>query len=107
MLRILVLLLITTASYAQILKPAKITTSLAKNDLKVGDQVDVIFKVTIDDGWHVYTLGFDVECGPVPIAIKITKDASFELVDSLKAINDHKTYDELFGCDVNVFEKTG
>lgn len=109
MLRILLIffcLLSFTAS-AQVLQPAKITASIAKTDLKVGDKVDVVFSVVIDDNWYVYTNEFDTLCGPIPIDIQITKNAGFELVGKLRAIDHHKKYDEAFGCDVNVFEKKG
>lgn len=107
MFRILFLLLISFAASAQVIQPAKITTSLSKTDLKVGDEVDVIFKVTIDDNWYVYTVDFDAECGPTPMEVTVTKTAGIELVGKLRAIDDHKKYDEIFGCDVKIFDKTG
>jgi thiol:disulfide interchange protein len=107
MLRILLLSIITVASYAQVLQPAKITASLSKTDLKVGDQVDVIFTVTIDDNWYVYTVGFDEECGPVPTKVTFKKNSGIELVGDLKAIDDHQKHDQIFDCDVRIFEKKG
>jgi thiol:disulfide interchange protein len=107
--RILIILfvLVSTLASAQILDPAKVNVSLSKTDVKVGEQVDVVFKLAIDAGWHVYSIGFDTICGPIPMEIKIAKNAGFELVGPIKAIGDHKKYDEMFGCDVIVFEKTG
>jgi thiol:disulfide interchange protein DsbD len=107
MFRTLLLLLLPLISFGQILEPARITASIAKTDLKVGDEVDVIFKTTIDDGWYVYTNEFDAECGPIPISITIAKDAGYELVGTLKAIDHHKKHDAIFDCDVNIFETTG
>ncbi|HZY79173.1 MAG TPA: cytochrome c biogenesis protein CcdA [Cyclobacteriaceae bacterium] len=107
MFRTLLLILLPLASFSQILQPAKMTASASKTDLKVGDQVDVIFKARIDDGWYMYTNGFDEDCGPIPISVTIAKDAGYELVGTLKAIDDHKKHDEIFDCDVNIFEKTG
>lgn len=107
MLRILFLLLISSTVTAQVLQPAKLTTTLSKSSLQVGDEVDVVFKAAIDDGWYVYTLDFDAECGPQPIEINIAKDPGFEFVGKLRAIDDHKKYDEIFECDVRIFEKTG
>ena len=106
MFRILFLLFVSVASYAQVLKPAKIIASLSKTDVKVGDQVDIIFKVTIDNDWYVYTVGFDSTCGPIPMGMKYSK-SGYELVGNLKAIDDHKKYDEIFECDVRIFEKKG
>lgn len=98
---------VSFAASAQVLKPATITASIAKKDLKVGEQVDVIFSVLIEDGWHVYTNEFDTLCGPIPFSATIDKNAGFALVGDLKAIGHHKKYDEAFECDVNIFEKRG
>jgi thiol:disulfide interchange protein DsbD len=109
MLRILTILfsLGCFVASAQILQPATITASLSKTDLKVGDKVDVVFKATIDAEWYMYTNGFDDDCGPIQITITIAKDPGFELVGTLRAIDDHKKHDEIFDCDVNIFKKTG
>jgi thiol:disulfide interchange protein DsbD len=101
------LFLVGFTASAQVKEPAKIVATLSKTDLKVGDEVDVIFRATIDDGWYIYTLEFDSECGPNPIEINITKNTGFELVGKLRAIDDHKKYDPIFECDVRIFEKTG
>ncbi len=106
-LSLLVFVLMSFVASSQVLQPAKIVATLSKSDLKVGDQVDVVFKATIDDGWYIYTLEFDSTCGPNPIEINIAKNAGFELVGKLRAIDDHKKYDEIFECDVRVFEKQG
>ncbi|MEI9919254.1 MAG: cytochrome c biogenesis protein CcdA [Bacteroidota bacterium] len=108
MFRILLLCLIAFGSFAQPLVPAKITsTSLSKTDLKVGDQADIIIKFSIDDKWYLYTVGFDEECGPIPMKITIAKNKGFEFVGGIKAVEDHKKHDAIFECDVNIFEKHG
>lgn len=107
MLRILLFSLISFVASAQVIEPAKIVASLSKANVKIGDEIDVIFKATIDEGWHMYTLGFDTTCGPIPIDIRILKNAGFKLVGNLRPINDHKYYDQLFECDVRTFEKSG
>lgn len=99
--------LFSIASQGQVLQPAKLTASLSKTDLKVGDEVDVILTAAIDDGWYIYTLGFDSLCGPNLVEIKLKKNASFELVGKLRAIDDHKKFDEIFECDVRIFDKSG
>jgi len=107
MFRILFLVLISVSAYAQVIQPAKIVASISKANVKVGEEVDVVFKATIDDDWYIYTLGFDPECGPNPIEINLAKNPSFELVGKLRAIDDHKKHDDIFDCDVRTFEKTG
>lgn len=107
MFRILFLVLISLSAYSQVIQPAKLTASLSKSDVKVGDEIDVVFKATIDDNWYVYTVDFDPDCGPTPMEIRFTKNPGFELVGKLRAIDDHKKFDEIFDCDVKIFEKTG
>lgn len=92
---------------AQVLQPAKIVATLTKTDVKVGEQIEVVFKSTIDDHWYLYSNDFDADCGPVPITITIKPNSGFELVGGVRAIGHHKKHDEIFDCDVNVFEKTG
>ena len=109
MLRTIVAVLFSLFAFsvgAQILEPAKIYVSLSKTELKVGDQVDIILKATIDEGWHLYTVDFE-DCGPIPMSLELTKNAGFELVGKFRAIGDHKHHEEVFECDVNIFEKAG
>ena len=73
----------------------------------IGDEVELVIKATIDKGWYIYTVGFDPDCGPIPMSVTLETDASFEVVGDLKAINDKAKYDESFECDVRVFENTG
>lgn len=95
------------AAQAQVLEPARITASAASTDFKVGDEVELIFKATIDKNWYIYTLGFDPDCGPLPISITLQPDPSFELAGELRAINDKLKHDKIFDCDVRLFEGSG
>jgi thiol:disulfide interchange protein len=97
----------STPVFAQIIQPAKLVASLSKADIKVGDEIDVVFKATIDDDWYIYTVDFDAECGPNPIEINLTKNPGFELVGKIRAIDDHKKFDAIFDCDVRIFETKG
>lgn len=92
---------------AQILTPAKWTWAPAKTSVKTGEELDLIFKVTADKNWYVYANDFDPDCGPMLTTITLEKHPSFELLGSLKAINPKAKHDEIFGCDVKIFEGTG
>ncbi len=92
---------------AQILQPAKLLANTPSGSFSVGDEVELVFKATIDKNWYIYSIGFDPDCGPIPLSIEFEKHKSFELVGSLVAIKDKAKHDEIFGCDVRVFEKTG
>lgn len=94
-------------SESQILQPAKITAGTATTQAKVGDVIDLVFKAQIDQNWYIYSLGFDEECGPIPISITLDKHPSFELVGGVVAINDEAKHDKIFDCDVRIFKVSG
>lgn len=74
---------------------------------KVGDEVALIFKAAIDKNWYIYSLGFDAECGPIPISITLDKHPSFQLIGGVVAVNDKEKHDKIFDCDVRIFEGSG
>jgi len=99
--------IVTLTTHAQILQPAKITAGASVTNARVGDEVELIFKVAIDKNWYIYSLGFDAECGPIPISIAVDKHSSFQLVGGIVAINDKEKHDKIFDCDVRIFEGAG
>src|SRR5687768_9817028 len=103
----LLFLLISASSFAQIQKPAKWTWQASSSTVKTGDEIDLVFKVTIDKDWYIYANDFDPDCGPMLTTVTLTPDPSFATVGTLKAINPKSKHDEIFGCDVKIFEKTG
>lgn len=92
---------------AQILQPAKLTSGFSVENTKVGDEIDLIFRATIDKNWYIYSLGFDEDCGPEATSVELEKHPSFELVGSLLAINDKLKHDKNFECDVRIFQSVG
>jgi thiol:disulfide interchange protein DsbD len=104
---VLFALIFSLAAQAQILQPAKLTSGTLQNTAKVGDVIDLVFKAQIDENWYIYSLGFDEDCGPIPISITLDKHPSFELVGGVKAINDESKHDKIFDCDVRIFKVRG
>lgn len=104
---LLVLMLsVSAGSFAQILTPAKWTVELSKNDLKVGDVIEVVFKAKIDKSWHVYSNDFDPDLGPILIEFDFENHTSYERIGKVKPINAHKKYDKIWEGDVSYFENT-
>ncbi len=89
--------------YDQIRKPASWTTGISKTDVRIGDEVELIFKATIDDGWYMYSSDFDPDCGPIPAEFKFEAGSGYELVGQLTPVDPKDKYDEIFECDVRVF----
>ena len=92
---------------AQILRPNQWSFSLSTTQFKVGDEVDLIFKATIDQGWHLYSSDFDPELGPMVTELVFEENSSFELVGALQAINPKKGYDDIFEGDYTYFQGKG
>jgi thiol:disulfide interchange protein len=95
------------SSFAQVLVPARLVAETPSGPVKVGDQVELVFKADIDNGWYLYSVGFDTDCGPIPMTITLEKHPSFELVGGLVAVKDKNKHDKIFDCDVRIFETTG
>ncbi len=92
---------------SQILHPATWTTSVSSENLKVGDEIDLIFKADIDKNWYLYSSDFDASCGPMVTTFKFKADKSYALIGSIKPIDPIAKHDEVFGCDVKIFKKHG
>ncbi len=92
---------------AQVLNPAKWTYETSSKEAKVGDEVELIFKATIDKNWYLYSSEFKCEDGPTKTSFKIVPHASFQLVGNVVPVNPIDKYDDIFECDVKVFKKTG
>ena len=92
---------------AQILNPAKWTYEISAKEAKTGDEVELIFKATIDKDWYLYSSEFPCEDGPIKTSFNLVPHASFQLVGNVVPVNPVDKYDDIFECDVKIFKKTG
>ena len=104
---VLFLLAVTSLASAQILQPARLIAETPTKSLKVGDEVELVFKASVDKDWYIYSVGFDEDCGPIPMAVTLEKHPSYSLVGGLVAINDEAKHDKIFDCDVRIFINAG
>lgn len=102
----LLLLFFSGNGFSQILTPTKWTWEISNNTVKVGDEIDLIFKVAIEKDWYIYANEFDAECGPMHTTITLNPNTSFSLIGTLKAIKPVAKHDEIFDCDVKIFKGT-
>jgi thiol:disulfide interchange protein len=108
--RLLVSLMLFFAGFslqAQILTPAKWTTSVSKTSVHVGDEIELIFNAAIDEGWYLYANDFDPECGPLLTEVTFSDARNYQLVGKTVAIKSTVKHDEVFDCDVKIFKKKG
>jgi thiol:disulfide interchange protein len=103
----LVALSVPFLANGQILKPAKWNIQLSETNPSGGDEIEIIFKASIDDTWYLYSNDFDPDCGPLLTEVSFQRINNFELVGGLKPVNPVAKHDKIFDCDVKVFNKTG
>ncbi len=101
----LLILALSATTNAQILKPATWTIQLSEANPTVGDEIEIIFKATIDATWYLYANDFDPDCGPMLTEVSFEDIANFQLAGDLKAVNSEAKHDEIFDCDVRIFKK--
>ncbi len=92
---------------AQILEPADWSYDVSKSDIKIGDEVELIFKVTIDKDWYVYSSDFDPDLGPMLTEFTFEPNSSYELIGGIIPINPKKKYDPIWEGEVKYFSGIG
>jgi thiol:disulfide interchange protein DsbD len=84
---------------AQILQPVKWSFETKKIN---NETVDLILKVQIDKGWHIY--GVDtLDMGPIPTSFKFKPSDAYELVGRTKIPKSTEYYDKEFKMNINYF----
>lgn len=99
------LLFATQVSIAQILKPAKWRTDVAKKEVQVGQTVDLVFYADIDKDWYLYSSDFDPNLGPMVTTFNFNENAGYERVGDIKPINPKEKYEDFWGGDYTYFTK--
>ncbi len=98
--------LISFVSFSQIINPTEWTYEVKPANVKVGDEVEIIFNAKIIDGYKLYAAEMDPDIGPTVLEFKFTKISGLQLIGKPKANKSpKKSYDEIWEADVLVFEK--
>jgi thiol:disulfide interchange protein len=98
---------LTNLSFGQIIAPPRWTIQLSEKELKVGDEVKIVFTAQVPRDWYIYSNDFDPDLGPMLTELELSKAEGFTLVGGLNAINPKKKYDEIWEGEVTYFEGTG
>jgi thiol:disulfide interchange protein DsbD len=88
---------------SQILQPATWSYDISGNVGEVGAEIELIFNVTIDDDWYLYSSDFDRDCGPMVTTFTFQEGENYELIDEIVPVNPKKKFDEIFECDYTYF----
>ncbi|MDN4165564.1 cytochrome c biogenesis protein CcdA [Cytophagales bacterium LB-30] len=92
---------------AQILKPITWRLDRSQNEVQVGQELELIFKATIDKDWYLYSTDFDPELGPMVTEFNFVTNDSYELVGGIQPINPKKKYDDIWEGEYTYFSGKG
>jgi thiol:disulfide interchange protein DsbD len=89
----------------------KVTTSWTLDALpkeaKVGDEVELIFNVSIIKNWYLYTEKQKEDVMAVPALAVFEPNDSYELVGEFSSIDPKSKFDEIWGDSVLYFTRSG
>ncbi len=95
--------LIACSTSSQILQPARWQVAWSEDEVKVGDEIDLIFTVDIDKDWYLYSSDFDPDLGPMVTEFTFEPNDGYELVGDIKPIGAKEKYDELWEGNYTYF----
>ncbi len=106
-LRFLLFFVLTSlTATAQILQPAQWSFELSQPKAAVGEEVDLIFRVAIQDEWYLYSSDFDPELGPMVTEFTFTPSDQYALVGKVKPVGAKEKYDDIWEGTYTYFTKT-
>lgn len=99
------LVLFPALAFGQLKEPATWSYEYSKTEVAVGQTVDIVFHVAIEDTWYIYGNDFDPDLGPMLTEVFLEPDGSYELVGGLKGKDPKRKYDEIWEGDISYFTK--
>ena len=94
--------LLPLVGWAQLQEPVTFKVESRHPD---ANHLELVFKGTIEDGWHVYST--DLDGGPTAATFHLEESEGVELDGKLKpGAGEQKKYDAIFSMDVRYFEQT-
>lgn len=91
----------------QILEPAKWSYDVSNASPQVGDEIDLIFHIKIDQDWYLYSSDFDPELGPLVTEFTFESNDTYELVGGIEPIEPKEKYDEIWEGNYTYFKEKG
>ncbi|MEO9482785.1 MAG: thioredoxin family protein [Ekhidna sp.] len=100
--------LIGLATFGQILKPISWDVKLSNTSPNVGDEIEILFKASIEEDWYLYSSDFDPDLGPQVTQFFFVENDSYELLDSIVAVGPKRKYDSIVWLgEYTYFKKEG
>ena len=104
---VLLLLLIQLSAFAQMQAAPDWRVRYGKQEVKAGEEVELIFEADIPADWYLYSSDFDPDLGPMLTEFEFEKHPSYELVGEIQPISPKKKYDDLWEGEYTYFTGTG
>ena len=93
------------AVHAQMLRPASWSYSVSDDEVKIGCEIELIFKVKMEDTWHLYSSYQDYDIGPLPTEIHFEPHESYQIIGELTPVGKLiAEYDTLWEETVRYFK---
>lgn len=70
---------------------------------KPGDEVEVVFRAQIGEGWILYSSDFEVEIGPRPAKFTFDANPALSLIGPVQAVGSKRKKDATFGSEYSYF----
>lgn len=94
------LILISTSSFAQIYEPVKWSTSIEKISEV---EYNLIFTAQIEHTWHLYSQNIP-ENGPLPTVFIFEKQPNYKLIGKVSEPEGKTVYEKVFDMKIKYFE---
>ena len=99
---LLTALFVSSASFAQIINPAKWTF---KTKQISSSEAELQFTVKLDAGWHIYSQ-FTEDGGPLPLIFEFDESTDYKRIDGVKEPKPIVEFDDIFKVTVKHFAGT-
>jgi thiol:disulfide interchange protein len=103
----LLLFVVSLATQAQLLTPTTWKFQPSKDEVKIGETVELHFNATIQKNWYLNSNDFDEDLGPLLTEVEFIPHKSYKLVGRLIPVNPTKKYDEIWEGEVSIFKEHG
>lgn len=108
--RVLALLLVAVTAiaapaFAQEKSVTRWSVTLSQSAPKVGDEIEVIFRATINPGWIVYASDFKADLGPQPTQFLFDDTKAFKTVGEIISVNPQRKKDKTWDTEYAYFEQ--
>ncbi len=89
--------------FSQVRQKPKWNLSTDKKEIKVGDEIELVFESPIEKDWYMYANDFDPSLGPIVAFFDFKKHPSYKLIGKLKPIGTKKIFDDIWNGTVSKF----